>query len=308
MRGVVVQLRSPSPWRVVGALAALFAVSAAPALAASIVLQVLGVTHVGAGGPSGGSCAVQIDVGMQRTYEGPGLYNSGFTPQSINGATVLVDARPADSYGTMVSFVPGTPSDTIQAFLANGTNGRHTIWIKGGPSGVVWRGDQTDGTSIFGYLDRDYELVFEITHCVVATPAPTPLPTPAPTPAPTPLPTPAPTPRPTPRPTPVPESPIPQLATQQPTKPTDITGATASAAANATPQESRSPSPLPVDSPAPTRGLSGDSPGVVPSLDTPSKTPDPPSPPLLPLAIAFSAAGLGIGAFAWMRWLRPPAN
>lgn len=294
-------------WRIAAAVVALFFAAVTPALAASVMLSVLGVTYVGPGGPSGGTCAVQIDVGIQRTYEGPGLTNSGFVSSSVNAATVVVDARPADSYGTMVSFVPGTPTDTIQAFLANGLNGRHTIWVKGGPSGVVWRGDQSDGTTLFGYLDRDYEMVFEINHCVTVTPAPTPSPSPPASPIPTPRPTRAPTPTPA----PTPGADVRTTATPLPT-PADTTEAhTSSPARSSSPEESATPSAT--ASPASSTAAEGTSEPDPSSTSDMSPTNvnqasrDSSSLPVLPLALAIGSIAAGVGAFAWLRWLRAPS-
>jgi hypothetical protein len=221
----------------------------------------------------------------------------------------LVDAQPADGYGTVVSNVPGNPSDTIQAFLLNGLNGRHTIWIKGGPRGVVWRGDQIDGTSISGFLDRDYELVFQIGQCSASTPTPAPTKQPpSPTSAPTSKATPRPAITPTqgPRPTEaaatiratatvVPATPIATVATATPTAPSALASLVL---ASPTEEDLQASAAGPTDSP----GAWSTGP-IAANIATAGAGPH--DPPEWPLAVAILAVSAGLGAWAWLRWFRP---
>ncbi len=154
--------------------------------AASATMTVAGITGITPSG-NAGPCSYQIDVAFDVAISGgTGWYNMGIDPASANASTVQIDGTGVSNPGTMTLFSPTPPWYFINAFLSDATVGSHTLFLKGGTSGVRWVASGSSPT-IYAYLASDWTTTFTIPSCPA--PPPTTMPTPVPTAASTPNPT-----------------------------------------------------------------------------------------------------------------------
>jgi hypothetical protein len=135
------------------------------AQADSPTLTVAGVAALPGGGQ--GTCPTNVNV----SFAVAGLptnvtfFSAVMDKDTANGQTITVDGQPATNY-TIQHLIAATPPDVIQVFLANPTQGTHTILVKGGPSGVRWVGTP-NGPIVYAYLAADYTSTFTVDRCIL---------------------------------------------------------------------------------------------------------------------------------------------
>ena len=260
--------------------------------------------------PSGnaGSCPYQIDVAFDVTITGSptGWYNTSIDQSTVNASTVKVDGVGAVNPGTGTLFRKTPPFYFIYVFVSDATVGTHTLYLKGGNSGVRWSGTGYS-PNVYAYLASDWTSTFDIPSCPAPTPAPTPIPTPTPTLAPTARPTEAPTVKPTVKPTATPTA-RPTVAptataTAVPT-PTSTLGpssvASAALAASAGP-ETATPPPNPPVASCSVDALCSPVAVVLPSPTTFAAEPTSANADTGPLALAIAAGLVAISAAGLFR-------
>ncbi len=147
-------------------LAACLALIPGLALADSPTLTVAGITSVLPGGGQG-TCPTNVNVSFAVAGVPTNItfFTTGMDPETATGQTITVDGQAATKY-TVQHLIAATPPDAIQVFLANPTQGSHTLVIKSGTSGVRWRG-VNNGPDVDAYLAADYTNTFTISQCVL---------------------------------------------------------------------------------------------------------------------------------------------
>jgi LPXTG-motif cell wall-anchored protein len=147
-------------------LAASLALIPGLALADSPTLTVAGITSVLPGGGQG-TCPTNVNVSFAVAGVPTNItfFTTGMDPETATGQTITVDGQAATKY-TVQHLIAATPPDAIQVFLANPTQGSHTLVIKSGTSGVRWRG-VNNGPDVDAYLAADYTNTFTISQCVL---------------------------------------------------------------------------------------------------------------------------------------------
>lgn len=134
------------------------------AFGATATLTVDGISAV-IPSPNQGTCPTQIDVGFLVTITDPtGWDNLGIDPSTVNGDTVTIDGSPASGYGTMTLYRADPPYYFINVDVSDSTVGQHTLWIKGGTSGVRWTATG-HSPNIEAFLAADYTTIFSISEC-----------------------------------------------------------------------------------------------------------------------------------------------